>query len=60
LESTAIQKLEAHVGQLAKDLSERKSGEFPSQTIQNPRGQEELKFVTILKRGEDIKNNGGQ
>jgi hypothetical protein len=26
----AIQRLEAQVGQLAKDLSERKSGEFPS------------------------------
>jgi hypothetical protein len=40
------------VGQLAKDLSGRKRGEFPSQTIPNPRGHEELKAVTILRSGK--------
>lgn len=34
----AIQKLEAQMGQMAKELSERKKVEFPSQTIPNPRG----------------------
>jgi hypothetical protein len=43
------------VGQMAKELRERKRGKFPSQKIPNPRGHEELKAVTILKSGKVIK-----
>jgi hypothetical protein len=34
----SIQRLEAQIGQIARELSERKNGEFPAQTILNPRG----------------------
>ncbi|CAL9020201.1 unnamed protein product, partial [Prunus brigantina] len=54
--SQAIQRLEAQVGQLAKELSERKKGEFPSQTIPNPGGQEQLKAVTVLRSGKVVDN----
>jgi hypothetical protein len=30
---------------MAKKMSERKKGEFPSQTIPNPGGQEQLKAM---------------
>ena len=36
--SQAMQKLEAQMGQMARELSERKQGEFPTQTITNPGG----------------------
>jgi hypothetical protein len=39
---------------MAKELSERKMGEFPSQTIPNLRGHEELKVVKILRSGKVI------
>ncbi|CAL9029388.1 unnamed protein product [Prunus brigantina] len=54
--SQAIQRLEAQVGQLTKELSERKKGEFPSQTIPNPGGQEQLKAVTVLRSGKVVDN----
>jgi len=47
------------VGQLAKELSERKRGEFPSQTLPNPGGHEQLKAVTTLRSGKTINNNVG-
>ena len=33
----AIQRLDVTVGQLAKEISIKKQGEFPAQTIPNPR-----------------------
>jgi hypothetical protein len=44
---------------MAKELSERKRGEFPSQTIPNPRGHEQLKAVTTLRSGKQIDNKVG-
>jgi hypothetical protein len=44
---------------LAKDLSERKSVEFPSQTIPNPRGHEQLNAVIVLRSGKFIDNKVG-
>jgi hypothetical protein len=41
---------------LAKELSERKRGEFPAQTIPNPRGHEQLKAMTTLRSGKTIDN----
>jgi hypothetical protein len=40
------------MGQMARDLSERKKGEFSSQTILNLGGHQQLKDVTILKNGK--------
>jgi hypothetical protein len=57
--SQVIQRLETQVGQLAKELSEGKRGEFPAQTIPNPRGHEQLKAITILKSGKTIDNKVG-
>jgi hypothetical protein len=57
--SQAIQRLETQVGQLAKELSERKMGEFPAQTILNPRGHEQLKAITTLRSGKTIDNKVG-
>jgi hypothetical protein len=57
--SQAIQRLETQVGQLAKELSERKMGEFPAQTIPNPRGHEQLKAITTLRSGKTIDNKVG-
>jgi hypothetical protein len=55
----AIQRLETQMGQLAKELSERKRGEFPSQTLPNPGGHEQLKAVTTLRSGKTIDNKVG-
>jgi hypothetical protein len=57
--SQAIQRLETQVGQLAKEQSERKRGEFPAQTIPNPRGHEQLKAITTLRSGKTIDNKVG-
>ncbi|CAL9025322.1 unnamed protein product, partial [Prunus brigantina] len=57
--SNYYSRLEAQVGQLAKELSERKKGEFPSQTIPNPGGQEQLKAVTVLRSGKVVDNKVG-
>jgi hypothetical protein len=51
--------LEAQVGQLAKELSERQRGKFPSQTIPNPRGHAQLMDVTTLRSGKTIDNKLG-
>jgi hypothetical protein len=45
----AIQRLEVTVGQMAKELSGRKQGEFSAQTIPNPGGHHQLKAVTVLR-----------
>ena len=50
----SIQRLEVQVGQLAKELSGRKQGEFPSETIPNPEGHQQLQAVTVLKSGKVI------
>jgi hypothetical protein len=42
------------VGQLAKELSGRKQGEFSGQTIPNSRGHQQLQAVTVLKSGKEI------
>jgi hypothetical protein len=42
------------VGQIAKELSGRKQGEFPAQTIPNPRGHQQLQAVTVLRSGKKI------
>lgn len=55
----AIQKLEMQLGQIANELSERKKGEFRSQAIPNPRGQEEVKAITLLKNGKVVDNKVG-
>jgi hypothetical protein len=57
--SQAIQRLETQVGQLAKELSTRKRGEFPTQTVPNPRGHEQLKAITTLRSGKTIDNKVG-
>ena len=49
-----IQRLEAQMGQMARELNERKKGEFPAQTIPNPRGHQQLKAVIVLKNGKVI------
>jgi hypothetical protein len=50
----AIQRLEVTVGQMAKELSGRKQGEFPAQTIPNPGGHHQLKSVTVPRSGKVI------
>jgi hypothetical protein len=45
----AIQKLEAKMGQMARELIERRKGEFPTQTIPNLGGHQQLKVVTTQK-----------
>ena len=42
------------MGQMARRLSERKKGEFPTQTIPNPGGHQQLKAITILRNGKVI------
>jgi hypothetical protein len=51
--------LETQVGQIAKEMNERKRGEFPSQTISNPRGHEQVNTVTSLRSGKVIDNKVG-
>lgn len=41
---------------MAKEMSERKRGEFSSQTIPNPRGHEQVNAVTSLRSGKVIDN----
>jgi hypothetical protein len=53
----SIQRLEVQVGQLAKELSGRKQGEFPAQTIPNPEGHQQLQAVTVLNSGKEIGTN---
>jgi hypothetical protein len=48
--SQAMQKLEAQMGQMARELSEGKKGEFPAQTIPNLGGHQQLKAVTTLNK----------
>jgi hypothetical protein len=47
------------VGQMAKEMSERKRGEFPSQTIPNPRGHEQVNAMTSLRSSKVIDNKVG-
>jgi hypothetical protein len=47
------------VGQMAKEIRERKRGEFPSQTIPNPRGHKQLMAITTLRSGKTIENKVG-
>jgi hypothetical protein len=42
------------MGKIARELSERKNGEFPTQTILNPGGHQQLKAVTTLRNGKII------
>jgi hypothetical protein len=42
------------MGQMARELSERKKGEFLAQTISNPGGHQQLKDVTTLRNGKII------
>jgi hypothetical protein len=50
----AIQRLEVIVGQIAKELSGRKQGELPAQTIPNLGGHQQLQAVTVLRSGKVI------
>jgi hypothetical protein len=50
----AIQRLEVTGGQIAKELSGRKQGEFSAQTIPNPGGHQQLQAITVLKSGKKI------
>jgi hypothetical protein len=50
----AIQRLDVTVGQLAKEMSNRKQGEFPAQTIPNPGGHQQVQAVTTLRNGKII------
>jgi hypothetical protein len=54
-----IQRLETQVRQMTKEMSERKRGEFSSQTIPNPRGHEQVNAVTTLTNGKIIDNKIG-
>ena len=42
------------MGQIARDLSERKKGEFSDQTIPNLGGHHQLKAVIVLRNGKVI------
>ncbi|XP_038687522.1 uncharacterized protein LOC119986903 [Tripterygium wilfordii] len=48
----SIQKLEMQIGQLANVMSEKKQGEFPSQSEANPRGREQAKAIKTLRSGK--------
>ncbi|XP_038695435.1 uncharacterized protein LOC119992714 [Tripterygium wilfordii] len=50
------QKLEAQVGQIAEALSQREAGKFPSQTVVNPKNNEQAKAIH-LRRGKVINND---
>jgi hypothetical protein len=50
----AIQRLEVEMGQMAKELCGRKQGEFPTQTIPNLGGHQQLQAVTVLRSGKRI------
>ncbi|XP_070666416.1 uncharacterized protein [Malus domestica] len=50
--SQAISKLEAQVGQIAAAMSEREPGRFPSQSEANPRGKEQVNAIRILRSGK--------
>jgi hypothetical protein len=50
----SIQRMEAQMGQMARKLSEIKKCEFPTQTISNPTGNQQLKVVTTLRNGKII------
>lgn len=65
----AIAKLENQVGQLASQIGERETGKFPSQPINNPKGQfaisnascstheqEQVQFVITLQYGKQVDN----
>ena len=42
------------MGQMAREIGERKKGEFLAQTIPNPGGHQQLKAVTTLWNGKII------
>jgi hypothetical protein len=50
----SIQRLEVQMGQMAKELSGRKQGEFPAQTIPNSGGHQQLKAAMVLRSGKVI------
>ena len=50
----AIKRLDVTVGQLAKEMSNRKQGDFPAQTIPNPGGHQQVQAVTVLRSGKVI------
>jgi hypothetical protein len=50
----SIQRLKVTMGQMAKELSGKKQGEFSAQKIPNPGGHHQLKAFTILKNGKVI------
>ena len=68
----SIARLETQIGQLATHVAEREQGKFPSQTVPNPKGQnnsntaaasssshfnEHVQAVVILRSGKQIDNN---
>nr|XP_028949274.1 uncharacterized protein LOC114821363 [Malus domestica] len=48
--------MEKQIGQIALQVSERAPGTFPSQTVPNPRGQEECNVVHTLRSGKSYDN----
>ena len=50
----SIQRLEAQMGQMARELGERKKGEFTAQTIPNLGGHQQLKVVTTFRNDKII------
>ena len=42
------------MGQMARELSEKKKVEFPTQAIPNPGGHQQLKVVTTCRNGKII------
>ncbi|CAN6547022.1 unnamed protein product [Malus baccata var. baccata] len=50
--SQAISKLEAQVGQITAAMSEREPGRFPSQSEANPRGKEQVNAIITLRSGK--------
>ena len=45
------------MGQMAREIGERKKGEFLAQTIPNPGGHQQLKVVTTCRNGKIIGAN---
>ena len=61
----AISKLEMAMSQLAKHMTEREKGTFPSQTVENPRpnqplqnqGMSHVNAIYILRSGKEVDNH---
>ncbi|XP_070668951.1 uncharacterized protein [Malus domestica] len=55
-QQAAMKNMEKQIGQIALQVSERAPVTFPSQTVPNPRGQEECNVVHTLRSGKSYDN----